>query len=69
MHLLPSPPLPPSIAAWVIAGGAALGYNYYRTKQDNGAKVSAAEIESFNATRKSKLDKEGKGASTTTGTS
>lgn len=29
-----------------------MGYNYYRNKQDNGAVMSAAEINAFNQQRK-----------------
>ncbi len=41
-----------SVAAWVIAGGLAMGYQYYRQKADNGAVMDAAEVEAFNAQRK-----------------
>lgn len=30
-----------------------MGYNYYRNKQDNGAVMTAAEINAFNQQRKS----------------
>lgn len=41
-----------NVFAWVVAGGAALGYQYWRQKQQNGGAVTAAEIDAFNAERK-----------------
>jgi hypothetical protein len=40
------------VAAWVIAGGLALSYQYYRNKGENATVMSAAEVEAWNATKK-----------------
>lgn len=44
----------------MIAAGIAMSYQYYRQKQNNGAVVSEAEIDTFNKQRKESLKAEGK---------
>ncbi len=51
-HLISKIPSPRSVAAWVVAGGLAMGYQYYRNKRENVSVMDAAEIDAFNAKRK-----------------
>jgi endonuclease YncB( thermonuclease family) len=52
MKLLGSLTGPTNIAAWVIAAGLALSWQYYSKKRDNGGAFTAAEMDAWNSKRK-----------------